>query len=102
MADYYDNYDRERAKKLNRRKVVAKKAVDAGMMKSPPTSLARAFRESDKRELKIEKIHKEFNSMKDDIIELLPKTKVNADVISAILERMKKGENNITVEVSKA
>lgn len=90
-------FDPEKAREWERRDAT-RKAVAAGVMESPLISLAKAIGKMKKKENKLEKgiseIHREFGSMKECILEALPKT-VRAECLKSILMALKKTEENV-------
>lgn len=97
MRKKYRYFDPEKAREWERRDAT-RKAVAAGVMESPLTSLAKVIGKMKKKENKLEKgiseIHREFGSMKECILEALPKT-ARAECLECILLALKKTEENV-------
>ena len=96
MRKKYRYFDPEKAREWERREAT-RRAVDSGVMESPVVSLARAMGRISERENKLEKgisaIHREFEKIKEDVINSLPKT-----ARAKSMENVLRSEENIVSE----
>ncbi len=96
-------FDRNRADEHERRETM-RRAVEAGIVESPIFTLAKTMRKIEEEERRLEEgiseIHKEFGSMKECILEVLPE-----EAKARCLESILLAEENVIrefVRVSKS